>query len=56
MFSTQQQHALAAPLDRANVQYRNQSNRSFSYLEGWHVIAEAIASLVLMAGSVKRLN
>jgi DNA recombination protein Rad52 len=41
MFSTQQQHALAAPLDRANVQYRNQSNRSFSYLEGWHVIAEA---------------
>ncbi|WP_341885135.1 RAD52 family DNA repair protein [Synechococcus sp. UW140] len=41
MFSTQQQHLLAAPLDRANVQYRNQSNRSFSYLEGWHVIAEA---------------
>jgi DNA recombination protein Rad52 len=41
MFSTHQQHLLAAPLDRANVQYRNQSNRSFSYLEGWHVIAEA---------------
>ena len=41
MFSTQQQHALAASLDRANVQYRNQSNRSFSYLEGLHVIAEA---------------
>lgn len=41
MFTPSQQEALAAPLDRANVQTRSQSNRSFSYLEGWHVIAEA---------------
>ena len=41
MFTPSQQQALAAPLDRANVQTRSQSNRSFSYLEGWHVIAEA---------------
>ena len=41
MFTQSQQEALAAPLDRANVQTRSQSNRSFSYLEGWHVIAEA---------------
>ena len=41
MFTTSQQEALAAPLDRANVQTRSQSNRNFSYLEGWHVIAEA---------------
>ena len=41
MFTQSQQQALAAPLDRANVQTRSQSNRNFSYLEGWHVIAEA---------------
>ena len=41
MFTQSQQEALAAPLDRANVQTRSQSNRNFSYLEGWHVIAEA---------------
>jgi hypothetical protein len=41
MFTPSQQQALAAPLDRANVQTRNQSNRNLSYLEGWHVIAEA---------------
>ena len=41
MFTPSQQEALAAPLDRANVQTRSQSNRNFSYLEGWHVIAEA---------------
>ena len=41
MFTPSQQQALAAPLDRANVQTRSQSNRNFSYLEGWHVIAEA---------------
>jgi hypothetical protein len=41
MFTSSQQQALAAPLDRANVQTRNQSNRNLSYLEGWHVIAEA---------------
>jgi len=41
MFTQSQQQALAAPLDRANVQTRSQSNRSLSYLEGWHVIAEA---------------
>ncbi len=41
MFTQSQQQALAAPLDRANVQTRSQSNRNLSYLEGWHVIAEA---------------
>lgn len=41
MFTPSQQQALAAPLDRANVQTRSQSNRNLSYLEGWHVIAEA---------------
>ncbi len=41
MFTQSQQQALAAPLDRANVQTRNQSNRNLSYLECWHVIAEA---------------
>ena len=41
MFTPSQQELLAAPLDRANVQTRSQSNRNFSYLEGWHVIAEA---------------
>ncbi|NBR25258.1 MAG: hypothetical protein EBU08_16075 [Micrococcales bacterium] len=41
MFTSSQQQALAAPLDRANVQTRSQSNRNLSYLEGWHVIAEA---------------
>lgn len=41
MFSAQIKSALAAPLDRAFVKERTQSGRSFSYIEGWHAIAEA---------------
>lgn len=32
---------LAKPLDKSNVASRTQSGRSMSYVEGWHVIAEA---------------
>jgi len=41
MFSTQINSALSAPLDRAFVKEREQSGRKFSYIEGWHAIAEA---------------
>lgn len=41
MFSSQVNNALSAPLDRAYVKERTQSGRSFSYIEGWHAIAEA---------------
>jgi DNA recombination protein Rad52 len=41
MFSTQTNGALSAPLDRAFVKEREQSGRRFSYIEGWHAIAEA---------------
>ena len=41
MFSTQINSALSAPLDRAFVKEREQSGRRFSYIEGWHAIAEA---------------
>ena len=41
MFSTQINGALSAPLDRAFVKEREQSGRKFSYIEGWHAIAEA---------------
>jgi DNA recombination protein Rad52 len=41
MFSAQINSALAAPLDRAFVKEREQSGRKFSYIEGWHAIAEA---------------
>jgi recombination DNA repair RAD52 pathway protein len=40
-FTTQQIAALQAPLDRTHVATRSQSGRSLSYVEGWHVIAEA---------------
>lgn len=33
--------ALKAPLDRSNVKERSQAGRTLSYVEGWHVIAEA---------------
>lgn len=33
--------ALNAPLDKKHVAQRSQSGRSMSYVEGWHVIAEA---------------
>jgi DNA recombination protein Rad52 len=41
MFSSQINNALSAPLDRAVVKERSQSNRTFSYIEGWYAIAEA---------------
>ena len=41
LFSVEQIAALTAPLSRAHVKSRSQSGRSFSYIEGWTVIAEA---------------
>jgi DNA recombination protein Rad52 len=41
MFTDVQKNALKAPLNRENVKTREQSNRSLSYIEGWHAIAEA---------------
>lgn len=41
VFSAEQQRALAAPLNRANVKKRSQSGQQLSYIEGWHAIAEA---------------
>jgi DNA recombination protein Rad52 len=41
MFNDEQKKALAAPLSRSHVKNRTQSGRSFSYIEGWHSIAEA---------------
>ena len=40
-FTKQQVEQLQAPLIRGAVQQRSQSGRQLSYLEGWHVIAEA---------------
>ena len=41
LLSPEQTAALAAPLNRANVQTRSQAGRSFNYLEGWVAIREA---------------
>ena len=41
LLSPEQAAALAAPLNRANVQTRSQTGRSFNYLEGWVAIREA---------------
>jgi len=41
LLSPEQSAALAAPLNRANVQTRSQAGRSFNYLEGWVAIKEA---------------
>jgi DNA repair and recombination protein RAD52 len=41
MFTADQKTALAAPLITANVKAREQGGRKVSYIEGWHVIAEA---------------
>jgi DNA repair and recombination protein RAD52 len=41
MFTPEQKSQLEAPLDRKHVASRSQAGRSLSYLEGWHVIAEA---------------
>jgi len=40
-FSDTQIKALEAPLSREVVKQREQAGRKFSYVEGWHVIAEA---------------
>jgi len=40
-FTQQQITYLSADLNRAHVKSRSQAGRSLSYLEGWHVIAEA---------------
>ena len=41
LLSPVQTAALAAPLNRANVQTRSQAGRSLNYLEGWVAIREA---------------
>ncbi len=41
LLSPEQTAALAAPLNRANVQTRSQAGRSLTYLEGWVAIKEA---------------
>jgi len=41
LLSAEQSAALAAPLNRANVQTRSQAGRSLNYLEGWVAIREA---------------
>lgn len=41
MFDAEQKKALSAPLNRAHVKGRSQGGRQVSYIEGWHVIAEA---------------
>lgn len=40
-FSIEQQASLSAPLDRASVSSRQQAGQTLSYVEAWHVIAEA---------------
>jgi recombination DNA repair RAD52 pathway protein len=40
-FSDKQVADLSGPLSRASVKTRKQSGRTLSYVEGWHVIAEA---------------
>lgn len=39
--SNEQVQALSAKLDPAHIKDRQQSGRFFSYIEGWHAIAEA---------------
>jgi DNA repair and recombination protein RAD52 len=41
MFTDQQKAELAKPLSTAHVAQREQAGRKFSYIEGWHAIAEA---------------
>ena len=40
-FTPEQSLLLAAKLDRSNVKERSMAGRKMSYVEGWHVIAEA---------------
>lgn len=41
MFTDAQKAELARPLNRDHVRTRSQAGRNLSYVEGWHVIAEA---------------
>lgn len=41
MFNDKQKEELAKPLDPKHVAERSQAGRSLSYVESWHVIAEA---------------
>lgn len=41
MFTKDQKDLLGAPLDASHVKSRSQAGRNFSYIEGWHAIAEA---------------
>ncbi len=40
-FTDEQVKSLSAPLDKKHVKTRQQAKQSLSYVEGWHVIAEA---------------
>lgn len=40
-FNPEQVKALQAPLNTSNIRAREQGGRQVSYVEGWHVIAEA---------------
>lgn len=40
-FTSEQKQSLAAPLNGANVKTREQGRSTLSYVESWHVIAEA---------------
>lgn len=40
-FTDEQLDALRSPLDKSVVKTRQQAGRDLSYIEGWHVIAEA---------------
>ncbi len=40
-FTDEQVKSLSAPLDKKHVKTRQQAGQSLSYVEGWHVIAEA---------------
>ncbi|RYY67689.1 MAG: hypothetical protein EOO12_00085 [Chitinophagaceae bacterium] len=40
-FTPEQKAELEKPLDRSSVKERKQAGRKLSYVEGWHVIAEA---------------
>lgn len=41
MLNDEQKRQLGAPLSSSNVKSRQQAGRKLSYIEGWHVIAEA---------------
>ncbi len=53
-FNKTQTKALAAKLNASHVKTRIKDGITLSYIEGWHVIAEANRIFDLMAGTVKR--